>query len=63
MTKEEVLELINQLSEAEHAYYVLNKPIMSDGEYNDLYNSLKTIESSNPNLIFTFHPLKELLAM
>jgi DNA ligase (NAD+) len=56
MTKEEVLELINQLSEAEHAYYVLNKPIMSDGEYNDLYNELKTIESSNPNLIFTFSP-------
>ena len=55
MTKEEVLELINQLSEAEHAYYVLNKPIMSDVD-NDLYNELKEIESSNPNLIFTFSP-------
>ena len=44
MNLKEVKALIDQLSKAEHAYYVLNNPIMSDGEYDNLtvqtrYNS------------------------
>ena len=56
MNKQNVLDLIEQLSKAEHAYYVLNKPIMSDGEYDKLFNELKKIEQDNPELIFTFSP-------
>ncbi len=50
------LEIIQQLSEAEHAYYVLNKPIMSDGEYDSLYNKLKKIEEEQPNQVVSFSP-------
>ena len=33
MNGKDVDKVIEELSQAEHAYYVLNKPIMSDGEY------------------------------
>ena len=56
MNKQNVLDLIEKLSKAEHAYYVLNKPIMSDGEYDKLFNELKKIEKDNPELIFSFSP-------
>ena len=56
MNKQNVLDLIEQLSKAEHAYYVLNKPIMSDGEYDKLFNELKKIEKDNPEHIFSFSP-------
>ena len=56
MNKQNVLDLIAQLSNAEHAYYVLNKPIMSDGEYDKLFNELKKIEKDNPEFIFSFSP-------
>ena len=44
MNKKHVNNLIEKLTDAEHDYYVLNKPIMSDGEYDNLsvqtrYNS------------------------
>ncbi len=45
MNEEYVNKLINKLSKAEHAYYVLNSPIMSDGEYDKLFNELKQIEN------------------
>ena len=47
MNEEYVNKLINKLSEAEHAYYVLNSPIMSDGEYDKLFKELKQIENEN----------------
>ena len=39
----DVEELIFKLNEAEHAYYVKNSPIMSDGEYDKIFNQLKEI--------------------
>ena len=56
MNKKDVDNLIEKLTAAEHAYYVLNKPIMSDGEYDKLFNELKEIESNNTNLVFTYSP-------
>ena len=56
MNKKHVDNLIEKLTAAEHAYYVLNKPIMSDGEYDKLFNELKEIESNNTNLVFTYSP-------
>ena len=35
----------------EHRYYVLNNPLISDFEYDLLYQSLKNIEATNPHLI------------
>ena len=56
MNLKEVKTLIDQLSKAEHAYYVLNNPIMSDGEYDKLFNSLKKIEEDNPELLMEDSP-------
>ena len=56
MNKKDVREIIDKLTNAEHAYYVLNDPIMSDGEYDKLLNSLKIIESENPELLMNDSP-------
>ena len=56
MNSKDVNNLIEKLTSAEHAYYVLNKPIMSDGEYDKLFNDLKKIELENPDLVFEYSP-------
>ena len=56
MNSKDVNNLIEKLTAAEHAYYVLNKPIMSDGEYDKLFNELKNIELENPDLVFEYSP-------
>ena len=56
MNSKDVNNLIEKLTAAEHAYYVLNKPIMSDGEYDKLFNNLKKIELENPDLVFEYSP-------
>ena len=56
MNKKHVNNLIEKLTAAEHAYYVLNKPVMSDGEYDKLFNELKEIELENPDLISVYSP-------
>ena len=56
MNKKDVRDIINKLTNAEHAYYVLNDPIMSDGEYDKLFNSLKLIEQDNPELLMEDSP-------
>ena len=56
MNSKDVNNLIEKLTAAEHAYYVLNKPIMSDGEYDKLFNELKKIELENPDLVFEYSP-------
>jgi DNA ligase (NAD+) len=35
----------------EHRYYILNDPLISDFEYDQLYKSLEKIESENPKLV------------
>ena len=37
-------ELISKLREADHAYYDLDEPIMSDREYNQLFEELEQME-------------------
>ena len=40
----------------EHRYYVLDNPFISDSEYDTLYNHLKKIEASHPELISSDSP-------
>jgi DNA ligase (NAD+) len=44
-------ELRNVLRFHEHRYYVLNDPLISDFEYDQLYKNLKQIEEETPELI------------
>jgi len=56
MDSKKVNEIISKLSKAEHDYYVVNKSTMTDAEYDKLYNELKKIEESNPDLILSYSP-------
>lgn len=56
MNLKNIDKIIRELTQAEHAYYVLNSPIMSDGEYDKLFNELKQYEIDNPSEVKTYSP-------
>ena len=56
MNLKNIDKVIKELTKAEHAYYVLNSPIMSDGEYDKLFNELKQYEIDNPSEVKTYSP-------
>jgi len=57
MTPASTLEtLYRQLHQAEHAYYVLDEPVISDAEYDTLLQQLHKIEADNPELITPASP-------
>lgn len=43
-------ELRSELSRAEHAYYVLDQPVMSDAQYDRLMRELQELEEAHPEL-------------
>lgn len=49
-------ELRNVLQFHEYRYYILNEPLISDGEYDKLYKQLEKIEKEHPGLITPFSP-------
>lgn len=48
---ETIEELRNVLRFHEHRYYVLDEPLITDGEYDQLYKQLEKIEKENPEFI------------
>ena len=48
---ERILELKKLLNDYSYKYYVLDKPEISDFEYDSLYRELVALESANPELI------------
>ena len=58
--KERAKELCNLLNEANHAYYVLDSPIIEDPIYDKLYRELLDLEKENPSLIFSDSPSQRL---
>ena len=55
-TKNEIEDLRNVLRFHEYRYYVLNEPLISDFEYDQLYKFLEKIEKSHPELIVKDSP-------
>jgi DNA ligase (NAD+) len=43
-------QLREALNRASHEYYVLDRPVLSDREYDELFRELQAIEESNPEL-------------
>ena len=54
MAKDKTMERIQELSDLirtyDHAYYNLDKPVVTDAEYDELWRELKGLEDSNPKL-------------
>lgn len=48
---EEINKLRDQIRRHDHLYYVLDKPKISDHEYDKLYRRLKDLEDAHPGLI------------
>ena len=51
ISMDEVEELRSVLKFHEYRYYILNDPLISDAEYDQLYQTLVLIESANPSSI------------
>ena len=43
--KKRIIELIKIINDHNHRYYVLDNPIISDGEYDSLFKELETLEN------------------
>jgi DNA ligase (NAD+) len=56
ITVKEMEELRNVLRFHEHRYYVLNDPLISDFEYDQLYKALEKKETENPELVTADSP-------
>ncbi len=44
-------ELRRAVAEADHRYYILDQPTLSDGEYDDLMRELRELEAADPGLV------------
>lgn len=51
LTTEDVSALREVLRFHEYRYYIMNDPLLSDFEYDQLYKSLEALEEENPDLI------------
>jgi DNA ligase (NAD+) len=51
ITKKEIEGLRDVLRFHEHRYYILNDPLISDFEYDQLFKALEKLEAENPSLI------------
>ncbi len=54
--KKEIKALREKIRENDDLYYVLNKPVISDQEYDRLYRRLKELEDAHPGLIVPNSP-------
>jgi DNA ligase (NAD+) len=50
------IQLIDCLVDHNHLYYIENKPIISDKEYDELFDYLKKIEETHPEIITSNSP-------
>ena len=55
------IELIDCLVDHNHQYYIETKPIISDKEYDELFDYLKKIEEHFPQLITSNSPTQGLI--
>lgn len=51
ITDNQIQALRDQLNDHNYRYYVLDDPLISDSEYDQLFRELQKLEADNPNLI------------
>ncbi len=47
-----IKSLIQQINDHNYRYYILDDPLISDGEYDQLFRKLEQLEEPNPELLF-----------
>ncbi len=60
---QKIKELRNKISEHDYRYYVLAEPIISDFEYDKLYDELKKLEEEYPELVSPDSPTQRVGGM
>lgn len=55
------VKLIDCIIDHNHLYYIENKPIISDKEYDELFDYLKKIEEHFPQIITSNSPTQTLI--
>ena len=55
------IQLIDCLVDHNHQYYIEDKPLISDKEYDDLFSYLKKIEEAHPEIITSNSPTQGLI--
>ena len=56
--KARIEKLSSEIEEHNHRYYVLNRPLISDFEYDILLNELDTLEKNFPEFIIEGSPTR-----
>lgn len=60
LTEKQIESLRDVLRFHEYRYYILNDPLISDFEYDQLYKALEKIETANPSLITPDSPTQRI---
>lgn len=60
MNKDQYLEKVSFLNQQAHAYYTLDKPTLSDAEYDELYQELQAIEAQEPAWVVAHSPTQRI---
>ena len=55
-----ILELIDIINDHNYKYYVLDDPIISDGEFDDLFKELETLEKKFPQYKKSYSPTQRI---
>ena len=58
ITDNKIQALRDQLNDHNYRYYVLDDPLISDSEYDQLFRKLQKLETNNPNLITEDSPTR-----
>jgi|YNPMSStandDraft_1061717.scaffolds.fasta_scaffold01368_5 DNA ligase (NAD+) len=58
--KSRIEELVNLIMQYDYHYYVLNKPLISDVEYDALFEELKNLERQYPQFKLPFSPTQRI---
>lgn len=54
--KQRIIDLVNIVNDHNYRYYILDDPIISDGEYDSLFKELETLENKLPQYIDKHSP-------
>ena len=57
---EKIISLRQQINDHNYRYYVLDDPVISDGEYDQLFRKLELLEAQHPELIIPESPTQRI---